>query len=50
MNDHMTLHFGYSYLFGLDDVTVGVRNAAPGTNVTYDAGAHIFSLGGAIRF
>ena len=46
----MTLDAGYSYLTGLDDVVVGVRNAAPGTNVTYDAGAHIFSVGGTIRF
>ena len=50
VNDHMTLDAGYSYLTGLDDVVVGVRNAAPGTNVTYDAGAHIFSVGGTIRF
>ncbi|MEL7469140.1 MAG: outer membrane protein transport protein [Pseudomonadota bacterium] len=50
VNDHMSLDLGYSYLFALDDPVVGLRNAAPGTQVTYDGGAHIFSIGGSMKF
>ena len=50
MNDHMSVDIGYSYLFALEDPVVGVRNAAPGTTVTYDGGAHIFSVGGSLKF
>lgn len=49
VNDHMEIDFGYSYLFGLDDPVVDLRTA-PGTSVTYSAGAHIFSLGSTMRF
>ncbi|MEM9060656.1 MAG: outer membrane protein transport protein [Pseudomonadota bacterium] len=50
MNDHMSLDLGYSYLFALEDPVVGLRNAAPGTQVVYDGGAHIFSIGGSLKF
>lgn len=49
VSEHMTIDAGYSYLFAIDDPVVGLRSA-PGTSVTYDGGAHIFSLGGSIQF
>lgn len=48
MDDHMTVDVGYSYLFTLDDPTVGLRTSA--NTVTYDGGAHIFSIGGSLKF
>lgn len=50
INDHMAVNAGYSYLFGLDDARVGLRNAAPGTDVTFEAQVHIFSIGGTVKF
>ncbi len=50
MNDHMNIDIGYSYLFALQDSVVGLRNAAPGTQVVYDGSAHIFSIGGSMKF
>lgn len=49
MNEHMTMDFGYSFLFGLDKPVVGLRTA-PGSSVVYDAGVHIISVGGSLRF
>ena len=49
MNDHMTVDIGYSYLFALEDSVVGLRTA-PGTQVVYEGGAHILSVGGSIKF
>ena len=49
VNDHMSLDFGYSYLFALEDAVVGLRTA-PGNTVVYDGGAHIFSIGGSMKF
>lgn len=49
MNDHMSMDIGYSYLFALEDSVVGLRTA-PGNQVVYDGGAHIFSVGGSIKF
>lgn len=50
VDDHMTIDAGYSYLFTLNDSVVGLRNAAPGTEVVFDGGAHIFSIGGSLKF
>jgi hypothetical protein len=57
VDEHMTVHAGYSYLFAIDDPVVGLRGApggAPtaltGTQVVYDGGAHIFSIGGSLKF
>ena len=49
LNDHMTIDLGYSYLFALEDARVDLRTA-PGTSVIYDGGAHIFSIGGSMKF
>ena len=49
VDEHMTLNAGYSYLFTLEDSVVGLRTA-PGTRVEYDGGAHIFSVGGSMKF
>ena len=57
VNDHMTLDLGYSYLFTLEDSIVGLR-AAPGgvptaqtgTQVSYEGGAHILSVGSTMKF
>jgi hypothetical protein len=45
----MSLDLSYSYLHALNDPVVTLRNV-PGTRVVYDGGAHIFSIGGAIKF
>lgn len=45
----ITLDAAYSYLFAVEDPVVALRTV-PGGTVTYDAGAHIFSLGGSFRF
>ncbi len=45
----ITIDAGYSYLFALDDPVVALRTV-PGGTVTYDASAHIFSVGGSFRF
>ncbi len=50
MNDHMSIDAGYSYLFAINDSVVGLRNAAPGTQVVYEGSAHIFSIGGSLKF
>jgi long-chain fatty acid transport protein len=50
VDEHMTVDAGYSYLFTINDPVVGLRNAAPGTQVVYDGGAHIFSVGGSLKF
>ena len=49
VNDHMTLDFGYSYLFTLQESVVGLRGA-PGTVIEYDGGAHILSVGSTMKF
>ncbi|MEM7056854.1 MAG: outer membrane protein transport protein [Pseudomonadota bacterium] len=51
MNDHMDFDLGYSYLFTIDDPVVTLRNGpAAGSTVVYDGGAHIFSVGGSLKF
>jgi long-chain fatty acid transport protein len=45
----ITLDAGYSFLFALDDPEVALRTV-PGGTVAYDGGAHIFSVGGSLRF
>ena len=50
MNEHMTIDAGYSYLFAIEDPVVGPRTAVPGTQITYDGGAHVFSIGGSMKF
>lgn len=54
--DWLTVDASYSYLHALDDATVELEQSllAPSpdlpTTVEYDGGAHIVSVGGAIRF
>lgn len=51
LNDHTTINAGYSYLFALEDPVVTLRNGpAAGSTVTYDGGAHIFSIGASMKF
>ncbi|MEO1491901.1 MAG: outer membrane protein transport protein [Pseudomonadota bacterium] len=50
MSEHMSIDAGYSYLFAINDSVVGLRNAAPGTQVVYEGSAHIFSIGGSLKF
>lgn len=51
LNDHTTINAGYSYLFTLEDPVVTLRNGpAAGSTVTYDGGAHIFSIGATMKF
>jgi long-chain fatty acid transport protein len=51
MNESMSLDAGYAYLHALNDPVVTLKNGpAAGTIVDYDAGAHIFSIGGTMRF
>ncbi|MEL6208455.1 MAG: hypothetical protein AAFR47_24675, partial [Pseudomonadota bacterium] len=41
----------YSYLFALENPEVELRSGPfAGSIVEYDGGAHIFSIGGSIRF
>ncbi|MEO1723817.1 MAG: outer membrane protein transport protein [Pseudomonadota bacterium] len=45
------LDFAYSYLLALDDPEVIVRaGPAAGSRIEYEGGAHIFSVGGTVRF
>ncbi|MEO0819310.1 MAG: outer membrane protein transport protein [Pseudomonadota bacterium] len=47
----MTVDAGYSYLYAIDDPEVVIRTGPfAGSTVTYDGGAHIFSVGGSVRF
>ncbi len=48
-SEAITVDAGYSYLFAPDDPVVALRTV-PGGTVTYDASAHIFSVGGSFRF
>lgn len=48
-SDSISLDLSYSYLYALNDPVVTLRNV-PGTRIKYDGGAHIFSVGGAIKF
>ncbi|MEM6622396.1 MAG: outer membrane protein transport protein [Pseudomonadota bacterium] len=50
MNDHMSIDVGYSYLFALEDSVVGLRNAPAGSVAIYEGSAHIFSIGGSMKF
>lgn len=50
VNDHMTVDFGYSYLFTLENPVVGLRAAPAGAQVSYDGTVHIFSIGGSMKF
>ncbi|MEM9146655.1 MAG: outer membrane protein transport protein [Pseudomonadota bacterium] len=51
MNEHMTMDASYSYLHALSDPEVTIRSGpAAGSLIEYEGGAHIFSLGGEIRF
>jgi len=49
ITDAISVDAGYSYLYSPDDPVVGLRTV-PGTSVVYDGGAHIFAVGGTIRF
>lgn len=48
VTDRLTLDAGYAYLHGLDDPEVELETV-PAT-VSYDSAAHLFALGGAVRF
>lgn len=51
VTDTISVDAAYSYLHALSDPDVTLRNGPlAGTHVEYDGGAHIFSLGGSIRF
>jgi long-chain fatty acid transport protein len=51
MTDSMSIDFAYSYLRALRDPEVTLRNGPlAGTQVKYDGGAHIFSIGGSLKF
>ena len=50
VTEHMSMDVGYSYLMTLEDPVVGLRNAPAGSSITYDGTAHIFSIGGSIKF
>ncbi|MEM6489125.1 MAG: outer membrane protein transport protein [Pseudomonadota bacterium] len=46
-----TLDASYSYLLALEDPEVVIRSGPfAGSTVEYDGGAHIFSVGGSVRF
>jgi len=49
--DFLTLDFSYSYLHPLEDPTVTIRTGpVAGSTIEYEGGAHIVSLGAAVRF
>lgn len=51
ITDRMSVDAAYSYLHALGDADVTLRNGPmAGSQVEYDGGAHIFSVGGSIRF
>lgn len=51
LTETMSLDAAYSYLHALGNPEVTLRNGPlAGTSLEYDAGAHIFSLGGTISF
>lgn len=51
MSEHMTMDASYSYLHALEDPTVSIRTGpVAGSTIEYDGGAHIFSVGGQIKF
>jgi long-chain fatty acid transport protein len=51
LTDSMSIDLAYSYLRALRDPDVTLRNGPlAGTRVEYDGGAHIFSIGGSLRF
>lgn len=51
MNEHMSLDLSYSYLRAVRDPEVTIRTGpVAGSTVDYDGGAHIFSVGGQIKF
>ena len=50
VTDHMSLDLGYSYLMTLEDSVVRLRNAPAGSTISFDGSAHIFSIGGSIKF
>lgn len=51
LTEHMTVDLAYSYIFGLDDPVVVLKNGgAAGSTVTYDAEVHIISIGGSMKF
>lgn len=51
MTETMSIDAGYSYLHALHDPDVTLRNGPlAGTSLEYDGGAHIFSIGGSLRF
>ncbi len=43
-NDNMTLDFGYSYIYSVDDALVNFRNAPAGSNASFDENTHSFSF------
>ncbi|MCL5778720.1 outer membrane protein transport protein [Limibaculum sp. FT325] len=51
LTDSMSIDAAYSYLHALDDPDVTLqRGPLAGTSLQYDGGAHIFSIGGTLRF
>lgn len=51
LTDRMSVDAAYSYLHALRDADVTLRNGPlAGSQVEYEGGAHIFSVGGSIRF
>ncbi len=51
LTDRISVDAAYSYLHGLRDPDVTIRNGPfAGDTIRYDGGAHIFSVGGSIRF
>jgi len=49
LSDDISIDLSYSYLHSLNDPVVTLRNV-PATTVTYDGGAHIFTVGGTFKF
>lgn len=51
MSEHMTVDVGYSFLKAFNDPDVTLRNGPlAGSQISYEGGAHIFAVGGTLRF